>query len=505
MQDMVPKGTGNSRFLKSSIPENITHEELVALLRSGQFPVDFAGLNPAGIATQGTPLNKANLLRDETAAAFQLTGNNKTVDAALQKVAGSSALQRVGDMKSTLRDAGASYIACDGTTTDKQALSNYLMPVYFKPDTIALSAPNMTHIIKCGEYYVGFGYSTSVYVATDIMGPWSSISLNSNICNYVWTQDEWLYWISYSGNNALRIYRGKISKQPSYYMIQNEATVRNITLTNSGSAYWSVCNNAIVINNIVYVLIYYHANSGSYGYYVYNKLSINTADNTFGQQTAANAPLNSYAPLAGGTCWYEVALSNTTYTLRYFDVVTNTSKTINKDLATAFNIPVTNGYQYLTYAYGKFTACLTLRTAGGILFAYARCNSLADFENIADVFTVLTQYSFRGSTTPECSVYNNILSIMFTEDSYTSNNMQVSPVRMLLVNMTTAATQLLTYSQALMLPTTTVKIENPDALDLYYITKYGSAQQNGLAIRKADTSLFVPHINLAFIKGDDVV
>lgn len=70
MKDMIPKGTGNSRLMKSAIPENTTHEELVALLRSGQFPYDLGSLNPAGIATQGTPLNKNSLLRDETAAAF---------------------------------------------------------------------------------------------------------------------------------------------------------------------------------------------------------------------------------------------------------------------------------------------------------------------------------------------------------------------------------------------------------------------------------------------------
>lgn len=70
MKDMIPKATGNSRLLRSSIPENTTHEQLVAMLRAGTFPVDFAGLNADGIATQGTPLNKSTLLRDETAAAL---------------------------------------------------------------------------------------------------------------------------------------------------------------------------------------------------------------------------------------------------------------------------------------------------------------------------------------------------------------------------------------------------------------------------------------------------
>lgn len=64
MKDLVPKGTGNSRFLRSSIPSNITHEELVALLRSGKFPVDLAGLNSEGVAVVGSAYSKANVLPD---------------------------------------------------------------------------------------------------------------------------------------------------------------------------------------------------------------------------------------------------------------------------------------------------------------------------------------------------------------------------------------------------------------------------------------------------------
>ena len=67
MKDLVPKGTGNSRYLKSAVPANTTHEELINLLRNGTFPIDFNGLNTAGIEQEGTPLNKANLLTDNTA------------------------------------------------------------------------------------------------------------------------------------------------------------------------------------------------------------------------------------------------------------------------------------------------------------------------------------------------------------------------------------------------------------------------------------------------------
>lgn len=81
MKDLVPKGTGNSRFLRSSIPENITHEELVALLRAGTFPVDFAGLNTEGIATQGSAYNKANVLPDSVCTALGIPTSSEPRDA----------------------------------------------------------------------------------------------------------------------------------------------------------------------------------------------------------------------------------------------------------------------------------------------------------------------------------------------------------------------------------------------------------------------------------------
>lgn len=81
MKDMVPKGTGNSRFLRSSIPENITYEELVALLRSGKFPVDFAGLNLEGIATQGSAYNKANVLPDGVCTSLGIPTSSEPKDA----------------------------------------------------------------------------------------------------------------------------------------------------------------------------------------------------------------------------------------------------------------------------------------------------------------------------------------------------------------------------------------------------------------------------------------
>ncbi len=81
MKDLVPKGTGNSRFLRSSIPENITHAELVALLRAGTFPVDFAGLNAEGVAVVGSAYNKANVLPDDVCAVLGVPTSAEPKDA----------------------------------------------------------------------------------------------------------------------------------------------------------------------------------------------------------------------------------------------------------------------------------------------------------------------------------------------------------------------------------------------------------------------------------------
>lgn len=87
MKDTIIKGTGNSRYLKAAIPENITHAELVQMLRNGTFPIDLNGINEGGIEQLGTPLNTATLLKDETGAAFGV--ENGTVDEVLEKLSSS--------------------------------------------------------------------------------------------------------------------------------------------------------------------------------------------------------------------------------------------------------------------------------------------------------------------------------------------------------------------------------------------------------------------------------
>jgi len=71
MQDAISLGTGNSRYLKSVggfMALYPSYEDFAAALVAGTLPIDLNGKNQDGWAQQGTPLNKANLLTDATAA-----------------------------------------------------------------------------------------------------------------------------------------------------------------------------------------------------------------------------------------------------------------------------------------------------------------------------------------------------------------------------------------------------------------------------------------------------
>lgn len=72
MQNLIPLGTGNSRFMKSNISPSTTLEQLIQMLNNGTFPYDIGQMNPAGISQQGTPLNKDTLLQDAVATLYGL-------------------------------------------------------------------------------------------------------------------------------------------------------------------------------------------------------------------------------------------------------------------------------------------------------------------------------------------------------------------------------------------------------------------------------------------------
>ena len=87
MRNSIANGNGDSRYMKSAIPENITHEELVSLLRDGRFPFDFNGINPEGFAQMGHGLTKENLLNDDTETIIWGNAADRTVSQAFYKLA----------------------------------------------------------------------------------------------------------------------------------------------------------------------------------------------------------------------------------------------------------------------------------------------------------------------------------------------------------------------------------------------------------------------------------
>lgn len=89
MKDSDIKGTGNSRYLKSSLEGITTWEQFRNALAAGTLPVDLNGINPDGFQQLGDPLNKATLLKDATASLLGLGTSAVPDDAFLVLALGS--------------------------------------------------------------------------------------------------------------------------------------------------------------------------------------------------------------------------------------------------------------------------------------------------------------------------------------------------------------------------------------------------------------------------------
>ena len=139
MKDSILKGTGNSRFLKSAIPEGTTWAEALAMLRAGTFPMDLNGINSAGFQQVGTPLNKANLLKDVNALTLGLTGDAVP-----------------NDMFNVLAHAGDLHVWKKTVKTSSDTPAGY---------TLGTAQSNL-HIPTSGQT-VDFVYSASITVGND--------------------------------------------------------------------------------------------------------------------------------------------------------------------------------------------------------------------------------------------------------------------------------------------------------------------------------------------------
>lgn len=112
MIDSVLKGTGNSRFLKSAVPAGISWADALAMLQAGTFPIDFNGINAEGFQQVGTPLNKANLLKDATAAQIGLPPST-TPDGMFQALGNTGELHVWRKTVTTAQEIPAGYTLGD--------------------------------------------------------------------------------------------------------------------------------------------------------------------------------------------------------------------------------------------------------------------------------------------------------------------------------------------------------------------------------------------------------
>jgi len=131
LKDGIVNGNGDSRYLKSAIPANITFAQFVQMLREGTLPIDFNGINSAGWEQIGTPLNKTNVLKDSTAEGLGLVvSDDPTPDMAFQKLKlKHDIIAHQGKLIISTRDLESeypdNYIALDGRTLTVAGVERY--------------------------------------------------------------------------------------------------------------------------------------------------------------------------------------------------------------------------------------------------------------------------------------------------------------------------------------------------------------------------------------------
>lgn len=142
MENLVPLGTGNSRLMKSNIPASTTLAQLIQMWNNGTFPYDIGPLNSTGISQQGTPLNKATLLKDATAALYGLP-NTAVPDDVLAKLANAAFVENggltdVGGNSVGIQIATGSYVGT-GTYGESNPTEIYCD---FPPKFVVIVTPN---------------------------------------------------------------------------------------------------------------------------------------------------------------------------------------------------------------------------------------------------------------------------------------------------------------------------------------------------------------------------
>lgn len=187
MKNMQIAGTGNSRFMKSAIPETATWEEFLEMLRAGTFAFDLNGINEAGITERGTPYDVNSVLKDSTA---ELLGG----DSSMVPDEAFVALKALGDIGASAAQIKAGSYVGTGAATFNLTLGGkpkflVICPNKFKfPEhqvnndlTIALYAGQTTHqLVSSNSRYVNDHFVDFTPTATGMTVKGHGINHNNN-------------------------------------------------------------------------------------------------------------------------------------------------------------------------------------------------------------------------------------------------------------------------------------------------------------------------------------
>lgn len=180
MQDTITKGTGNSRSLRS-VPNFLTlyptYEAFAAALVGGTLPIDLGPLNAAGVQQMGMALNKANLLKDATAALYGMTSSAVPDDVFRATRGLISTAQSTANGR--LRVESGSYVGTGKEGKDNPTILNFS----FAPWVVFLFIADYNHV---GIIYRPATWGTLIYANSGATYPIYGIhhvEWNGNIIN----------------------------------------------------------------------------------------------------------------------------------------------------------------------------------------------------------------------------------------------------------------------------------------------------------------------------------
>lgn len=194
MQDAIMKGNGNSRYLKSVasfLSLYPTYEDFAQALMAGTLPIDLNGINSAGWSQEGTPLNKASLLKDTTAALYGL-GTDAVPDEVLAAIKPLIEAARTSADEKAKIAIGTYTGSAQGGKTHPNTLT---FP--FEPKVIIIRASNIN--TSSSLYVYGMIAIKPVnYVILDTPNPYSYTNL------ITWTENSVSWYSTFDTSGTKR-------------------------------------------------------------------------------------------------------------------------------------------------------------------------------------------------------------------------------------------------------------------------------------------------------------